>query len=122
ALGEATAMYGDAIAAASMRSNELTRKRNGAVVLYEPEWRDLNGATGKGVLMRYLTSWLHYRGQLREYAEFIRDNAHAVSTAESEDEYVAMSWAGVADERVTTESYPRTGKLTRQCSGMDAQN
>lgn len=122
ALGEATAMYGDAIAAASMRSDELTRKRDGAVVLYEPTWRDLNGATGKGVLMRHLAGWLHYRGQLRDHAQFIRDNAHAVSTAPSEDEYVAMSWAAASEERVDPNDYPLTDALTRQCSGMDAQN
>jgi Glycosyl hydrolase family 76 len=122
ALGEATAMYGDAIASAAIRSDELTRKRNGAAVLFEPSWRDLNGATGKGVLMRYLVGWLHYRGQLGNHAQFIRDNANAVATTPSTDEYAAMSWAGDINERISANSYPKTDALTRQCSGMDAQN
>ncbi len=123
ALGEATAMYGDAIAGAVLRGDELTRKRNGRTILYEPLWRDLNGATGKGVLVRYLTQWLHYRGQLASHAQFVRDNARAVATAPSSDEFAPMSWVGAPDEQVAdADGYPRLAALTRQCSALDAHN
>jgi hypothetical protein len=84
-------------------------------VLYEQSWYDLNGAVGKGVLMRYLAPWA------AKYQKFIGDNAFAATTTES-DGYFRFSWANVPGRSITGKGNPLLKQLTRQCAGQDAFN
>jgi hypothetical protein len=91
-------------------------------ILYEQSWYDLNGAVGKGVLIRYLVAWLHSEGAVYLHSKFIGDNALAATTGPgSDDKYFRFSWAN-AGRSITTPGFKLLNQLTRQCSGQDAYN
>ena len=87
-------------------------------VLYEQSWYDLNGAVGKGVLMRYLAPWVVPQGK---YQKFIGANALAATTKPDADGYFRFSWANVPGRSIPG-GYPILQQLTRQCAGQDAYN
>jgi hypothetical protein len=109
----------DSIATAVSSNAEMVYQNTG--VLYEQSWFDLNGAVGKGALMRYLGAWVMERGILNFYQKFIGDNALAATTNPDSDGYFRFSWAN-AGRTITTEGYPLLKQLTRQCAGQDAYN
>jgi hypothetical protein len=96
--------------------------KQGANVVHEAEpssgdWRfDLNGSTGKGVLMRYLGAYYDQRNL------FIDNNAEAVARPLPGDGYFAMSWVGDPQEKMNDGGNTDLGHLTRQSSGQDAMN
>ena len=130
-LGRYLVELGESIASAAMTSELMVRKTGGKSILHEQvgqtAWCDVDWATGKGVLIRYLAAWLHSQGSLgfSENAKFIRDNAEAVSEQPPNEGYFPMSWAGWEEETNTFKNpngYKLLNLLTFQCSGQDAQN
>jgi hypothetical protein len=109
----------DSIANAVSINAEMVYQNTG--VLYEQSWYDLNGAVGKGALMRYLGAWAADRGILNSYQKFIGDNALAATTNPDSDGYFRFSWAN-AGRSITTVGYPLLKQLTRQCAGQDVYN
>ena len=106
----------DSIAEAVTSNAEMVYESTG--VLYEQSWYDLNGAVGKGVLMRYLAPWVAPQGK---YQKFIGDNALAATTKPDADGYFRFSWANVPGRSIPG-GYPILQQLTRQCAGQDAYN
>jgi hypothetical protein len=109
----------DSIATAVSSNAEMVYQNTG--VLYEQSWYDLNGAVGKGALMRYLGAWVTFRGTLNFYQKFIGDNALAATTNPDPDGYFRFNWAN-AGRTITTDGYLLLKQLTRQCAGQDAYN
>ncbi len=110
----------DSIAQAVTSNGEMVYDNTG--VLYEQSWYDLNGAVGKGVLMRYLGAWVMYRGMVSADQKFIGDNALAATAKAEPDGYFRFSWANVPGRSISTPGYPLLKQLTRQCAGQDAFN
>jgi hypothetical protein len=107
--------------AEAVTSNEaMVYKDTG--VLYEPDWYDLNGAVGKGTLMRYLVAWVESQGLVNFYKKFIDDNAVAATTVPEPDGYYRFSWANVPGRSIQDGGNPILKQLTRQCAGQDAFN
>lgn len=109
----------NAIAAAVCSNAEMVYKDTG--IVYEQSWYDLNGAVGKGVLMRYLAPWVVSQGLKDGYKKFIGDNAIAATTNPESDGYFRFSWAD-AGRSITDSGYTTLKQLTRQGAGQDAYN
>ena len=109
----------DSIANAVSHNDQMVYQNKG--VLYEQSWNDLNGAVGKGVLMRYFGAWVSQRGIVSSDRKFIGDNALAATTNPEKDGYFRYSWAN-AGRTITTDGFDTLKQLTRQCAGQDAYN
>jgi len=110
----------DSIANAVSHNDQMVYNNTG--VLYEQSWNDLNGAVGKGALMRYFAAWVSQRGIVSSDRRFIGDNALAATTPLDSDGFFRYSWANAGRVIDAPDTLCKLKQLTRQCAGQDAYN
>lgn len=110
------------IASAVMTNKYMVYQNTG--VLWEPQWYDLNGAVGKGALMRYLGAWLQSQGTVSGAKKFIGDNASAATGSTKPGDCFPFAWApNDPNNKIDAPDSDKTLKeLTRQTAGQDAYN
>lgn len=112
----------NSLVAAVMTNAEMVYQNSG--VLWEQSWYDLNGAVGKGALMRYLGAWLQSQGLVSSNKRFISDNASAATGSTESDGCFPFAWAANDPNNSISgpTGYVTLKELTRQTAGQDAYN